>query len=64
MAPEQMLGEASDHRCDIYATGVMLYQILTKRLPYEGENLVAILYKKINENPVPPSYYNNKFNCR
>jgi len=58
MAPEQMLDEVSDHRCDIYATGVMLYQILTKRLPFEGENPVAILYKKINEDPVPPSYYN------
>jgi len=58
MAPEQMLDEVSDHRCDIYATGVMLYQVLTKRLPFEGENPVAILYKKINEDPVPLSYYN------
>jgi len=58
MAPEQMLDEVSDHRCDIYATGVMLYQVMTKRLPFEGENPVAILYNKINEDPVPPSYYN------
>jgi len=64
MAPEQMLDEVTDHRCDIYATGVMLYQILTKRLPFEGENPVAILYKKINEDPVPPSYYNRRIGPR
>ncbi|MFQ6112477.1 MAG: protein kinase [bacterium] len=60
MAPEQMLGEDVDHRCDIYATGVVLYQILTKRLPFTGENPVAILYKILNEDPVPPSYYNSE----
>jgi serine/threonine protein kinase/uncharacterized protein HemY len=60
MAPEQMLGEDLDHRCDIYAAGVVLYQILTKRLPFWGENPVAILYKQLNEDPVPPSYYNNQ----
>ncbi|MFQ5486046.1 MAG: serine/threonine protein kinase, partial [Desulfobacterales bacterium] len=59
MAPEQMLGEAIDHRCDIYAVGILLYQILTKRLPFEDENPVAILYKKLNEDPVPPSYHNH-----
>ncbi len=58
MAPEQMLGEKIDHRCDIYATGVVLYQILTKRLPSVGENPVEIIHKAIHENPRPPSYYN------
>lgn len=60
MAPEQMLGEALDHRCDIYSTGVVLYQILTQRLPFVGENPVAVLYKILNEDPVPPSYYNRE----
>ncbi|MFQ5677328.1 MAG: protein kinase, partial [bacterium] len=59
MAPEQMLGEPIDHRCDLYAVGILLYQILTKRLPFEDKNPVAILYKKLNEDPVPPSYYNH-----
>ncbi|MFQ5602956.1 MAG: tetratricopeptide repeat protein [bacterium] len=60
MAPEQMLGEGLDHRCDIYATGVVLYQFLTKRMPFVGENPVAILYKILNEDPIPPSYYNSE----
>ncbi len=60
MAPEQMLGEKIDHRCDIYATGVVLYQILTKRLPFTGENPVEIIHKAIHENPRPPSYYNRR----
>lgn len=60
MAPEQMLGEAIDHRCDIYSAGVVLYQTLTKRLSFTGETPVAILYKILNEDPVPPSYYNSE----
>ncbi|MFQ5771572.1 MAG: AAA family ATPase, partial [bacterium] len=60
MAPEQMLGEIVDHRCDIYAAGVVLYQMLTKRLPFQGKDAVAILYKIMNEDPAPPSYYNNQ----
>ncbi len=58
MAPEQMLGEAVDHRSDIYSAGILLYQMLTKRMPYNGKNSVDILFKKLNEEPVVPSYYN------
>lgn len=58
MAPEQMLGESFDHRCDIYATGVLLYQALTRLLPFTGETSVAILFKQLNEEPIPPSEYN------
>jgi serine/threonine protein kinase/tetratricopeptide (TPR) repeat protein len=58
MAPEQMLGELVDHRCDLYAAGVVLYQILTGRLPFVGESAVSIVFKKLNEEPAPPSYYN------
>ena len=57
MAPEQLLGETIDHRCDIYAVGVVLYQILTHQLPYASDSPAAILYKKLNEEPVPPSFY-------
>ncbi|MCG8604056.1 tetratricopeptide repeat protein [bacterium] len=59
MAPEQMLGEALDHRGDIYSAGVVLYQLLARRLPFVGENPVAILYKILNEDPLPPSYHNS-----
>ncbi|RMF61219.1 MAG: hypothetical protein D6748_02150, partial [Calditrichaeota bacterium] len=58
MAPEQMMGEEADHRCDIYSTGVLLYQILTKKLPFTGDTSVAILYKQLNEDPIPPSELN------
>ena len=60
MAPEQMMGEAVDHRCDIYACGILLYQLATMHLPFEGENSVAVLFKQLNEEPVPPSYYNSE----
>ncbi len=60
MAPEQMLGEDIDQRCDIYATGVVFYQMLTNVLPFSGETAVEVLFKKLNEEPPPPSYYNNK----
>ncbi len=60
MPPEQMLGEDPDIRSDIYSVGVVLYQLLTHHLPYEGETPVAILYKQLNESPTPPSHYNEK----
>ena len=57
MPPEQMLGDAVDQRCDLYSTGIILYQLLTRRLPFLGDNPVAILYKVLNEEPLPPSHY-------
>ena len=64
MAPEQMLGEELDARCDVYSAGVVLYQLLAHRLPFTGDNPVAMLYKQLNENPVPPSHYNSAVNPR
>ncbi len=58
MAPEQMIGEEIDQRCDIYAAGTILYLTLTKQLPFSGETPVEILFKKLNEEPVNPSHYN------
>ncbi|MCH8872691.1 tetratricopeptide repeat protein [candidate division KSB1 bacterium] len=60
MAPEQLLGEVLDHRCDIYAVGVLFYQMLTNELPFTSESAAAILYKQLNEDALPPSYYNGK----
>lgn len=59
MAPEQMMGEALDARSDLYAAGVVLYQMLTNRLPFTGDSPVAVLYKQLNEDPVPPSHFNS-----
>ena len=48
ISPERLKGEPSDGRADIWATGVMLYQILTGRLPFPGED-VSALHKVVNE---------------
>jgi len=54
MAPEQFLGEPIDSRVDIYATGVLLYQLLVGRPPFTG-NTEALLYRVVHEPPVLPS---------
>jgi len=54
MSPEQALGEKNvDHRTDVYAIGVMLYETLTGRLPFTGETAIEILMKAA-KHPVPP----------
>jgi serine/threonine-protein kinase len=52
MSPEQVLGKDVDQRTDIYAMGILLYQLLTGKLPYSGENAVAVLRKVLQE-PMP-----------
>ncbi|MEJ2544551.1 MAG: protein kinase, partial [Calditrichaceae bacterium] len=60
MAPEQMLGEDIDERCDLYAAGLVLYQLLTRVLPFKSSNTVQILFNKLNEEPASPSSINPK----
>jgi serine/threonine protein kinase len=55
MSPEQCHGRAVDHRTDIYALGVILYQIWTGRLPFRGEVFVEILTKQLTQVPERPS---------
>ncbi len=52
MSPEQGLGRPGDHRSDIYALGVMLYQLATGQLPYEADTPLAVMLKHVNE-PLP-----------
>ena len=54
MSPEQAMGEREiDGRSDIYALGVLAYQMLTGRLPFSGGNSMALLLKHVNERPRP-----------
>ncbi|MCA9903395.1 MAG: protein kinase, partial [Anaerolineae bacterium] len=49
MAPEQGLGEQGDERSDLYSLGVIFYQMLTGRLPYDGDTPLAVILKHLNE---------------
>ena len=54
MAPEQAAGKPADARCDVYAVGAILYEMLTGAAPYQGQNFMEILTKKATVEPRPP----------
>jgi hypothetical protein len=53
ISPEQAQGLSTDHRTDIYSLGVILYEILAGRVPFEAETTWSVIYKHIHENPPP-----------
>jgi eukaryotic-like serine/threonine-protein kinase len=55
MAPEQALSSKMDHRVDVYAMGVILYETFTGSLPFTGETFMGILTQHITTPPQPPS---------
>ncbi|HKA87987.1 MAG TPA: serine/threonine-protein kinase, partial [Haliangiales bacterium] len=55
MAPEQALGGRMDHRVDIYAMGIILYEVFCGVLPFKGETFMGILTQHITMQPDPPS---------
>ena len=58
LSPEQAQGHAVSEASDLYSIGVILYELLTGRVPFEGESAVTIALKHVNERPIPPSQFN------
>ncbi len=57
LSPEQSRGEEATGISDVYSLGVVTYQLLTGRLPYEGNSLAELAIRRENERPLPPSSY-------
>ncbi|MFN2386614.1 MAG: protein kinase [Thermoanaerobaculia bacterium] len=64
MSPEQARGVPLDFRSDIYSTGVVLYEIFTGSLPFEGDSPLAVVLKHVQEKPPPPQTKNPKLDPR
>ncbi len=54
MAPEQVKGVKADERSDLFALGLVFYEMLTGSQAFSGENYASILYRVVHEEPVPP----------
>lgn len=57
MSPEQVQGERGNARSDIYSWGVMMYEFLTGRLPFDGDNWMAVMAGKLQKTPQPVRHY-------
>jgi serine/threonine-protein kinase len=57
-SPEQARGSYTDEKSDIYSLGIVMYELLTGRVPFDGESPVAVAIKHIQEQPIPPRNIN------
>jgi class 3 adenylate cyclase len=60
MAPEQALGRSPDARSDLYSVGAMLYEMVTGRPPFVGDDAIGVISQHINTAPVAPSWHNRE----
>jgi eukaryotic-like serine/threonine-protein kinase len=60
LSPEQAQGHSVNAQSDLYSVGVVLYEMLTGRVPFDGDSAVTIALKHVSEAPVPPSHFNPK----
>jgi serine/threonine protein kinase len=57
MAPEQIRGEAADHRADVFSLGVVLYEMLTGEKPFQGDNVTVVTHRIAYEEFIPPEHH-------
>jgi len=58
MSPEQLRGEPLDARCDVFACGVLLYELLAGRAPFEGAHVAEVIQHILNQEPEAPGAFN------
>jgi serine/threonine-protein kinase len=58
ISPEQLKGQATDRRADLFSLGVVMYEMLLQRRPFKGESITSLIYSILNHDPMKPSEVN------